>query len=244
MKKYIQRYRVAIAITCLLLGACHKLDLTPHDRETDTEYWNKPESAAYMINKCYQGMNNAEEVLYADAMTDNAYTKVNSSHNQAIGNGSYSTADNYVRSVWGYRYSGIHQCNQLRDNIDRDAGLSVELRNRYRGDATFIRAYHYCELYSKFGDVPIFTTVISIDESRTVGRTAKSEIVTSLLEQLSEVIDNNYLPASYDAENTGRITRWAAMGLKARMLLFEGAGRYNEVIPITNRIMTEGGFSL
>src|SRR5690606_4579602 len=166
-------------------------------------YWNKPESAAYKINECYKGMNSAEEVLYADAITDNAYTNVNSRYNQAIGNGSYSTADNYVRSVWVYRYSGIHQCNQLLDNIDRVPGLSDELRNRYRGEAIFIRAYHYFELYSKFGDVPFFTTVISIDESRTVGRTAKSEIVTSLLEQLSEVIDNNYLPASYDAENTG-----------------------------------------
>src|SRR5690606_30419731 len=108
----------------------------------------------------------------------------------------------------------------------------------------FIRAYHYFELYSKFGDVPFFTTVISIDESRTIVRTAKAEIVNSLLTQLSEVIDNNYLPPSYDTQNTGRITRWAAMGLKARMLLFEGAGRYNEVTPLTNRIMTEGGFSL
>src|SRR5690606_37142113 len=244
MNKYIKRSNLIVAITCLFFGACHDLDLTPHDRETDTEYWNKPESAMYMINKCYQGMNNADEVLYADAMTDNAYTKVSSSHNQAIGNGSYSTADNYVRSVWDYRYGGIHQCNQLLDNLDRIPELSDELRNRYRGEAIFIRAYHYFELYSKFGDVPFFTTVISIDESRTIVRTAKAEIVNSLLTQLSEVIDNNYLPPSYDTQNTGRITRWAAMGLNARMLLFEGAGRYNEVTPLTKRIMTEGGFSL
>lgn len=244
MNKYIKRSNLIVAITCLFFGACHDLDLTPHDRETDTEYWNKPESAMYMINKCYQGMNNADEVLYADAMTDNAYTKVSSSHNQAIGNGSYSTADNYVRSVWDYRYAGIHQCNQLLDNLDRVPGLGDELRNRYRGEAIFIRAYHYFELYSKFGDVPFFTTVISIDESKAIGRTAKSEIVNTLLTQLSEVIDKDYLPTSYDAENTGRITRWAAMGLKARVLLFEGADRYKEVVPITNQIINEGGFSL
>ncbi|MBD1431856.1 RagB/SusD family nutrient uptake outer membrane protein [Sphingobacterium sp. DN00404] len=244
MNKYIQRSSIAVAIACLFFVSCHDLDLTPHDRETDADYWNKPESAMYMINKCYQGMNNADEVLYADAMTDNAYTKVSNSHNQAIGNGTYSTADNYVQSVWSYRYAGIHQCNQLLNNLDRIPELSDALRNRYRGEAIFIRAYHYFELYSKFGDVPFFTTVISIDESRTIGRTAKAEIVNSLLTQLSEVIDNNYLPPSYDAQNIGRITRWAAMGLKARILLFEGAGRYNEVTLLTDRIMTEGGFSL
>jgi hypothetical protein len=244
MKKHLLRYSIATVIACMLFVSCHDLDLTPHDRETDVEYWNKPESAVYMINKCYQGMNNADEVMYADAMTDNAYTKVSNSHNQAIGNGTYSTADNYVRSVWGYRYAGIHQCNQLLDNLDRVPGLSDELRNRYRGEATFIRAYHYFELYSKFGDIPFFTRVISIDESRTVARTAKSEIVASLLSELSGIIDNNYLPTSYDTQDIGRITRWAAMGLKARMLMFEGPARYNEVIPITNKIIAEGGFSL
>ncbi|MFD2744299.1 MULTISPECIES: RagB/SusD family nutrient uptake outer membrane protein [Sphingobacterium] len=244
MKTYSLRYYIAIFTVSLLLASCHDLDLTPHDRETDVAYWDKPESAAYTINKCYQGMNNADEVLYADAMTDNAYTKVPSSHNQAIGNGAYSTADNYVRSVWGYRYSGIHQCNQLLDNLDRIPGLSDELRNRYRGEALFIRAYHYFELYSKFGDIPFVTHVISIADSKTVSRTAKSEVVSALLNQLSEVIDNNYLPVSYDSENTGRITRWAAMGLKARILLFEGSSRFNEIIPITNRIINEGGFAL
>src|SRR5690606_27642776 len=244
MNKYIKRSNLIVAITCLFFGACHDLDLTPHDRETDTEYWNKPESAMYMINKCYQGMNNADEVLYSDAMTDNAYTKVSNSHNQAIGNGTFSTADNYVRSVWDYRYAGIHDCNLLLNNIQLIPGLSEELRNRYIGEATFIRAYHYFELYSKFGDIPYFTNVISISESKTIERTSKSEVVNNLLNELSAVIDNNYLPPSYDEKNIGRITRWAAMGLKARILMCEGAGRYNEVIPISNKIMTEGGFSL
>ncbi|SFC39251.1 Starch-binding associating with outer membrane [Parapedobacter composti] len=244
MKRYLFRYTIATAITGIFLISCHDLDLSPYDRETDIDYWNKPESALYMVNKCYQGLNNAEELLYSDAMTDNAYTKVSNSHNQAIGNGTYSTADNYVRSVWDYRYSGIRDCNLLLNNIQSVPGLTDELRNRYIGEATVIRAYHYFELYSKFGDIPYFTEVISIDESRTIRRTPKSEVVNHVLNDLSAVIDNNYLPPSYGANDVGRITRWAAMGLKARILLFEGASRYPEVVSITNRIITEGGFSL
>jgi hypothetical protein len=194
-----------------------------------------------MVNKCYQGMNNADEVLYSDAMTDNAYTKAHT-HNQQVGNGLFTPADMYVRSVWGYRYAGIRDCNLLLNNIQLVPGLSDELRNRYIGEVTFVRAYHYFELYSKFGDIPYFTHVISISESKTIGRTPKSEVVNNILNELSTIIDNNYLPPSYDDKNTGRITRWAAMGLKARILMFEG--RFSEVTPITNKIMTEGGFSL
>jgi len=244
MKKYIHKlqYGFAIVVILILSASCEGLDLSPHDRDTDIDYWEKPESAVYMVNKCYQGMNNADEVLYSDAMTDNAYTKSSNTHNQAVGNGSFSTADRYIRSVWDYRYAGIRDCNLLLNNIQLVPGLTDELRNRYIGEVTFIRVYHYFELYSKFGDIPYFTHTISISESRTTGRTPKSEVVNSLLNDLSSIIDNNYLPSSYDNKNTGRITRWAAMGLKARILMYEG--KYNEVTPITNKIMAEGGFSL
>ena len=32
---------------------------------------------------------------------------------QNIGNGSYSTADPYVKKVWDGRYTGIRMCNEL-----------------------------------------------------------------------------------------------------------------------------------
>ncbi|PWG78755.1 RagB/SusD family nutrient uptake outer membrane protein [Pararcticibacter amylolyticus] len=239
---HLLKYNIALVAALLLVTSCQKLDLAPYDRDTDLNYWKKPESALYSVNKCYQGMNNADEVLYADAMTDNAYTKVPNTHNQAVGNGSFSTADSYIASVWDYRYAGIRQCNLLLNNIQQVPGLSDELRNRYTGEATFIRVYHYFELYSRFGDIPYFTNVLSMNESKSIARMPKAEVVNKLLADLSGIIDNNYLPPSYDSQNTGRITRWAAMGLKARILMFEG--RYAEVSPITNAIMTNGGFSL
>lgn len=106
-----------------------------------------------------------------------------------------------------------------------------------------IRAFHYFELYSRFGDVPYFTNVITIEESQQLPRTSKAEVVTNILAELDQVIDNNYLPASYSStEDKGRITKWAAMALKARILLFEG--RWEELKAVTSTIMTQGGFSL
>ena len=146
--------------------ACVPLDTEPYDRETDLSFWEKEGSALYALNACYPTLYSAEEVLYADAMTDNAYTKVQTGFNQSIGNGSYSTAYPYVESVWDSRYAGIRVCNQLLNNIDKVPGLSEELRNRYCAEAMVIRAFHYFELYSRFGDVPYFTNVITIEEAR------------------------------------------------------------------------------
>ncbi|WP_298647868.1 RagB/SusD family nutrient uptake outer membrane protein [uncultured Proteiniphilum sp.] len=229
-------------IVIFLATSCQDLDLLPYDRETDASFWKKPESALYMVNKCYSEITDAFEILYSDAMTDNGYTKVSNAFNQSIGNGSYSTSDQYVAAVWDGKYSGIRNCNLLLTNIDNVPNLNDELKNRYKAEAMFIRAFHYFELYSKFGDIPYFTHVLSVNESETIGRTPKAEIVENILIDLNAIIDNNHLPTSYSGNDTGRATIWAAMALKARILLFEG--RYNEVKTVTGNIISDGGFTL
>ncbi len=222
--------------------SCVELELVPYDRETDETYWQKPEAALFALNACYPTLSSASKVLYSDAMTDNGYTKVPNSFNQNIGNGSYSTADAYVQDEWSSRYTGIRACNLLLSNIEKVPELSQELLDRYSAEATVIRAYHYFELYSKFGDVPYFTEVISIERSQALPRTDNSVIVEALLGQLDEVINNNHLPSSYSGADVGRITHWAAMALKARLLLFEGD--YPALAGVTETIITDGPFSL
>ena len=133
-------------------------------------------------------------------------------------------------------------CNELLENIDRVPDLDPELKKRYIGEAKVLRAYNYYELYTKFGDVPYTTKVLSIKESMSIARTAKATVIANVLADLDEVINGNYLPTSYDADNKGRITRWAAMAIKAKIYLFEG--NWTQVKNITSTIMTEGGFKL
>lgn len=234
------------AIACIMLTivtiSCVELDSAPYDKETDLTYWSKPGAALYALNSCYSQLFSAEEVIYADAMSDNAYTKVLTGFNQSIGNGTHTPDYPYLNSVWDFRYDGIRRCNQLLNNIDKVPDLTPELMNRYIGEATVIRAFIYFELYSRFGDIPYFTNVISIKESQQLTRTPKQEVVTNLIADLDKVINGNYLPGSYGSDDTGRITCWAAMALKARILLFES--RWQEVKTVTDKIIKDGPHSL
>lgn len=226
-------------LTTFLSISCVKLDLSPFDRVSDIEYWNKNEAALNALNSCYANLSGTSEVLYSDAMTDNAYCKVGSI-NQAIGNGSYASDNPYVLSVWSAKYAGIRTCNILLDNIDKVPALTDDLKNRYISEAKVIRAYLYFDLYSKFGDIPFFINTVTIEESQTISRSSKAEITEALLTDLNSAIDNNYLPESYSGKDKGRVTRYAAMALKARILLFEK--RFAEVIAETDKII--GKFEL
>lgn len=225
------------------VNSCVSLDTPPYDKETDLTYWETDPNAAFsVLNTCYTYLASMDEQVFSEGMTDNAYVKRPTGYTQSIGNGSYSTADSYVSSVWNSRYSGIFYCNQLLNNIDRVSSLEESLKNRYVGEAKVLRAWHYYELYTKFGAVPYSTTVMSVEESKTIGRTARETVVSSILQELDEVINNNYLPESYSGDDRGRITCWAAKALQAKIHLFEG--NWEEVRDITADIMQNGGFSL
>ncbi len=230
------------AVLALGVSACVSLDTPPHDKETDLTYWETdPNAAISVLNTCYNYMANMDEQLYSDGMTDNAHVK-RDGFTQDIGNGSYSTADGYVRGVWNGRYSGIFYCNQLLNNIDKVPSLDADLKKRYIGEAKVLRAYNYYELYTKFGDVPYLTTVISVEDSKNVSRTPRAEVLNNVISELKEVIDGEYLPASYSGDDRGRITKWAAKSLLAKVHLFEG--NWAEVKNITSDIMKNGGFQL
>lgn len=237
---------IKFMMLCLLslagMNSCISLDKAPYDRETDLTFWEDSTSALSVLNTCYIYLESMDEIVFSEGMTDNAYVKRPSGYTQSIGNGSYSTADDYVYSVWSSRYSGIFYCNQLLNNIDKVPNLDESLKNRYKGEAMVIRAYHYYELYTKFGDVPYTTKVMTIEESQTIERTDKDEVVANIIDDLDEVINNDYLPESYDSSNKGRITSWAAKSLKAMVELFEG--NWSEVKSITDDIINNGGFSL
>lgn len=243
MKNIIKTLILSLAI---LPGgvSCISLDTPPYDRETDMTYWDEDPNAAFnAVNSCYNTIISMQEFLYGDSYTDNAYIKPQVYNPNSIANGSYSTDADYVESVWDSRYAGIRLCNELLNNIDRVPDLDQALKNRYIGEVKVIRAYHYYELYTRFGDVPYTEDVISIPESQTISRTPRATVVENILRDLDEVIDNNYLPASYtNAEDKGRITKWAAMAVKARICLFEAD--WEQVRDMTSEIMAEGGFGL
>jgi hypothetical protein len=228
-------------MAAFILSSCLDIDTPPYDRESDLIFWNDPSSAEKTLNACYEYLASTEEILYADAATDNAYCKVQD-FTRDIANGSYSPAADYVKRIWDSRYGGIKKCNRLLVNIEKVPELTEELRNQYIAEAKVLRAWHYFELYSRFGDVPYYTHVITMSESAEIGRTPKAEVTANIIADIDEVINNNRLPASYPDKDKGRITKWAAAALKARILLFEG--RWAELKTVTEDIMSNSGHAL
>ena len=139
--------------------------------------------------------------------------------NNSIGAGGGLNPDqSYVQSLWSGEYTTIARANSVlygaRDNIEN---MSDEA-NQYYAETRVIRAYAYYNLISAFGDVPFFTSPVTIDQY-TAGRTTKGEIINYLIEDLDDAA--NYLP--WTAAERGRVDKATAYGLISRIGLFAGS---------------------
>ena len=237
MKKII----ISLSAFALLFCACVPLDTAPYNSETDQTFWKEdPNSALSALNTCYTSLPDMYEIVYGDGMTDNAYVK--GGQNQAIGNGKYGTSEAYVYDVWNHHFAGIRQCNELLNNIDLVPGLSPELKARYIAEATALRAYHYYELYIHFGGVPYFDKPISIAQSRVATRETAEQTSGRIATDIEAALKTDALPGSYSGADQGRMTKWAAKAILAKLYLFDA--KWDKVRDITAEIMSDSGIAL
>src|SRR5690606_22084804 len=109
-------------------------------------------------------------------------------------------------------YAVIARTNFLLDNISSAEGnVAPDYINQVIAEARFLRAYSYFYLIGFFGDVPLITKTIAIEEAATP-RTPKTEIVNWILNEMDEIAPD--LPLSYSG-HSGRATSVAAYFLKA-----------------------------
>ena len=124
---------------------------------------------------------------------------------------------NTLRNVWGGLYQMIRRANTVLDRVDEVTFRDPALKERYVAEVRFLRGLAYFQLVRIFGNVPLVTEPISAEEGRQIGQSGPAEVYEFISSEMSAVMDQ--LPAEYPAEDAGRITRWAAKGILARVYL-------------------------
>ena len=244
----MKKYFIIILSTCFLVGfeACKELELVPTDKETEVTFWDKPEDAINVLNTCYNNMYRADFFFFNETLSDNAFNKseVDGDNVRNIAEGSYNATQKRVREEWREHYIGIRRCNILLANIDNVTELEEGLRERMKGEARFIRAFHYFNLTVWYGDVPLVDKVLSVEESQNLTRSPQTEVVAFINQDLDFAAGVLPLNTEYAPADRGRITKGAAIALKARLATY--LGDWQEVINLTDQIMnsSNGSYSL
>ena len=123
---------------------------------------------------------------------------------------------------FGYQgWNFIRAINVGLANYDR-AQIPQAAKDKYAAEARLFRGWFYAEKVQKFGDVPFVDRELNIDsEELYAARTPRKEAMQKVLEDLNFATEK--LPADWgDGNAPGRLNRWAALLVKARVCLYEG----------------------
>lgn len=187
------------------------IDLTPPAQFTDAVYFKKADDfKAYATG------------FYGQLQGWDFGNMDNSSDLSANANGNGADLGRGTIGVGGsnWNYSGIRSCNILLQKAQNYTGEGDI--NQYVGEAYFFRAYAYFNLLKTYGGVPLVTMVLDTDSPELFGpRNSRYEVVEQIFSDLDAAISGLPVEQNIAGTDKGRVSKWAAMALKAQIALYE-----------------------
>lgn len=130
-----------------------------------------------------------------------------------------------------WEYTKVRVVNEFLQKIET-ALISDDLKTRFIAEAHFVRAFHYFTMAKRYGGVPLIKepqeyTGSNIEELKTP-RDTEEATWNFIAEECDLAIAG--LPEEYGASDQFRATKYAALALKSRAMLYAGSiSRYGSV---------------
>lgn len=171
---------------------------------------------------------------YLDAASDDAISSATGIPEvQRIATGAYTASQSHADNVWNNYYAAIRNCTNFVVYINRvplkeTLPNGASARAAYRSEARFLRARLYFELVRRYGGVPLLRDLLpQITDDVQLPRNTFAECIDYIVEECEDVKDSLRTQAMVGNGEYGRVTKGAAMALKARALLYAASPLFN-----------------
>ena len=212
------RYSLIALLLFLGTSSCSDfLDRYPQDSVTNETYWKTESQLRAALYPCYDGFYKDFIINWSESTGETVMWGNITSGLSKVSGGKHAYTDGFpFTTYWEQSYKYIFICNNFLDNYDK-AEVAQDVKDVYAGEVKVIRTYLYFLLTTFWGDVPWVNKVITPGEAY-IARTSRSEVVDHLLADLDWAASK--LPVTRQLGlNVGRIDRWGALAMKARIAL-------------------------
>ena len=175
-----------------------------------------------------------------DAASDDAIpSNIEDNEASRLARGQYNAYDRVNSDmIWGDCYRSIRTATIFINNIDvvpvndskfdpLPAGLTV--KQTWKAEARFLRALAYFELLKRYGGITLMgDRVMELGEDMELPRDSYEACVDYIVQEMDAIKDSLLAyPVPNPSRNSHRVTKGAALALKARVLLYAAS-------PLTN----------
>lgn len=233
-----------IVCTVALVGCTDKMDYHEYTNYGKEYVFSDFGRTAAFVNNIYSYLD--YDLLGTTSLAsacDEAEMALNYSNVLDYTNGNWTALN--PKSQWNY-YTPIRAANYFLENglnlefsdliLNQDYEAQMKRYGRYQYEVRLLRAYYYFLLVRAYGDVPFTTKVLTEAEANSLERTPASQAFDFIISECDAVAPQ--LPVDYskldnDAAGgtnpeAGRVTRGAALALKARASLYCASKLFND----------------
>jgi len=247
MKRHIIKTGLLLFATFLFFS-CNDdfLERYPLDTISDETYWNTENDLLVYNNSLYDMAGNEDitpimlgnangkwggytsikyNTWWLDAFSDNLASMNGGLYNFVAKRSGKDVVPDGTRWLGSYKgWNFVRAINVGLANYNR-ADVAQSVIDKYAGEARLFRGWFYADMVSRFGDASWVEEELNIDsEELYAARTPREEVMEKVLTDLTFACEK--LPDDWhDGNAPGRLNRWAALLVKARLCLFEGTWR-------------------
>ncbi len=222
--KNLHIYRLLTASLIFLVSvSCHDklLEPIPESVLTTSNAFVSAKDINLGVLGVYSGLQSKvqKDYLIMEATTDNEYVEYYATEPgiSEMENLEVSSENHILNNFWKTSYNGIFRANSILINLDNPTDYAPNEKEKYEGEARFLRALFYLDLARVFGDVPLVTEPLSVVDAEQVGRTPQDQVFDLIIQDLTRA--QSLLPSPSAAE-WGRASSAAATALLARLYVF------------------------
>ncbi|MBR1593442.1 MAG: RagB/SusD family nutrient uptake outer membrane protein [Alloprevotella sp.] len=200
------------------------LEREPLDFGDENAYFKNAEDLKVFVNDFYSALPTNSSLWGGLYSQDNQSDNQSAAYAQSLFYKGEKKTVNINSSEWNF--SRLRAINYYINKVEGKLAAGQltdrpDYVNHYLGEGYFFRAYDYFRLLRNFGDAPIITVMLDDDQALLTEKSIRyprNEVARQIIADLDKAAE--LMMAS--APESGRVTRDAALLLKARVALYEG----------------------
>lgn len=226
IKQILTYFLLLSALSC----SEDELDLYPKTEITEGNFYQTENQLILAVNDVYRQMEriySAQGIadIYGELRSDNTYiefTGGSTTFAEEISDFWVRTNNGIIGNAWETCYNAVFICNNA---IERLENTEVQFRDpnlkeRLKAEAIFVRSLIFFNMVRAWGDIPLPLTTLSPEESYTYLRENEEVVYQQIISDLTYAKNN--LPESYTGNDIGRITKYGAAAVLAKVYLTTG----------------------
>jgi starch-binding outer membrane protein, SusD/RagB family len=257
---------VAVVTFIAAIPSCNKLDLTPLDKTTAATFYKTTADFDAAIFAAYSSMQDMWVVngetnrgggdgwgaFWAISMVPSDDVKINSlasSNGTGMRDdaakldnpGTVTSTNTHIYTLYSQVYEGITRANLVLENVNNGQNsLTDAQKKQFTAEAKFIRGFFHFIAAQIWKTAPLVTEVPKSTSGLTYSNSDPAALLTACANDFKEASVD--LPATWDAANTGRVTKWGAKAFEGKVYVWQL--KWNEAVDAFEQAEKNGNYQL